>query len=221
MAPGNRRSLVVKRPRVAGLPVPATRAGLLGVLLLQTLRACRGPRPEPALARAERRGRGTWTRAAPLSNAAGLPVLPAGATELTEKRTEYSRTFRDAAGKMTTEFYTSPLFYRPAGSDAYEPVVLGFRVSADPAFTAVSDRAPVTVAVAPATAKGGFLATASGPYTIAFHLPADLAKAAGTVAPVVSGPVADYAELPARGRPAGDRRDEGCPVLLHLARDPG
>ncbi len=63
----------------------------------------------------------------------GLAPLPSGATELVEKRTEFSRTYLDATGRMTSELYTEPVFYKPEGSSTLVPVEVGFRASTTPA----------------------------------------------------------------------------------------
>ena len=125
----------------------------------------------------------------------GLAPLPAGATELVERRTESSRTYRDEAGRTTTELYTEPIFYHPAEGAAWQPVEVGFRASADPAVSAISDRAPTSVAVSPSTADGGFLVLRRDGQRIAFHLPDAAARDARAVEPAVAGTVADYREL--------------------------
>jgi hypothetical protein len=72
------------------------------------------------------------------------------------------------------------------------PVEVGFRASDEPGVSAVSDHSPASVAVAPSTAEDGFLVLARDGQRIAFGLPADLAKDARTVEPVIAGSVADY-----------------------------
>ena len=128
-------------------------------------------------------------------NVEALPPLPEGSTEVVAKRTESSRTYRDREGRTTTEFYTEPIFYRPTGSPDLVPVEVGFRASDDPGVSAISDRAPASVAVAPSNAEGGFLVLARDQQRIAFGLPGDLAKDAPAVAPTIAGTVADYASL--------------------------
>ena len=125
----------------------------------------------------------------------GLAPLPPGATELVEKRTESSRTYLDATGRMTSELYTEPVFYKPEGSSTLVPVEVGFRATDDPGTSAVSDRAPVAVSVAAPTSADGFLAVTAGGTRVAFALPADLARDASRAEPVVAGAVADYAEI--------------------------
>ena len=131
----------------------------------------------------------------PAADVAGLDPLPAGATELVERRTESSRTYVDAAGRTTTELYTEPVFYRPAESGPWLPVEVGFRASATDGVSAVSDRAPTSVAVAPSTAVDGFLVLERDGQRISFGLPADVAREATPVEPSLEGPVADYREL--------------------------
>ena len=125
----------------------------------------------------------------------GLAPLPPGATELVEKRTESSRTYLDATGRMTSQLYTEPVFYKPEGSSTLVPVEVGFRATDDPGTSAVSDRAPVAVSVAAPTSADGFLAVTAGGTRVAFALPADLARDASRAEPVVAGAVADYAEI--------------------------
>ncbi|MEI7744702.1 MAG: DNRLRE domain-containing protein, partial [Chloroflexota bacterium] len=111
-----------------------------------------------------------------------LPPLPAGATEIVTQRTDTSRTYKDGSGKTVTELYTNPVYYRPDGNTALEPVRLGYQRASD-GKGAVSGKAPMKVTVTPATDPTGFLTVESGGYTIRYRplttkgLPADAADA--------------------------------------------
>ena len=124
-----------------------------------------------------------------------LPPLPAGATEMTAKRTDTSRTYRDATGKTVTELYTNPVFYRPEGKATLEPVRLGYLRSAD-GKGAVSGKAPLQVTVSPATDPAGFLTVHAAGYTIRYRpltikgLPASASAAAS-----IDGGAADLKDV--------------------------
>ncbi|MEI7745793.1 MAG: DNRLRE domain-containing protein, partial [Chloroflexota bacterium] len=97
-----------------------------------------------------------------------LPPLPTGATEDVAKRPDTSRTYRDASGNETTELYTSPVFFRPDGKAALEPVRLGYLRTAD-GRGAVSGKAPMKVTVTPATDPAGFLTVEAAGHTITYR----------------------------------------------------
>ena len=115
-----------------------------------------------------------------------------GATEIVAERTEYSQAFDNHDGTKTTQFFLDSAFYRPAGSTTYVPVEVGFTPSVTDGVRAVSDKAPVAVAIADSKAAGDFLSLSAGGRTIGFRLPADLARTATNVRPTIDGPVADY-----------------------------
>jgi RHS repeat-associated protein len=124
-----------------------------------------------------------------------LPPLPTGATEDVARRTETSRTYRDASGKDVTELYTDPVFYRPVGKTALEPIQLGYLRASD-GKGAVSDKAPMKVTVTPATDPQGFLTVETGGYTIRYQplatkgLPSSASEAAA-----IQGGAADLKDV--------------------------
>ena len=121
--------------------------------------------------------------------------LEPGATEIVSARTEYSQTFENPDGTKTTQFFADPVFYRPAGSPSFEPIVVGFEPSTTNGQAFLSDKAPVAVAVSDTSSTGDFLTTIYEGQSIGFRLPPDLAKAGESVKPAVAGPVADYANI--------------------------
>jgi hypothetical protein len=132
------------------------------------------------------------------------PGLKAGATEVVASRTESSQTFDNHDGTRTTQFYAAPVFYKPAGSTAWQPIAPGFASgSAKDALTGLvpsvtSDRAPATVSLFDAGAAD-FLSVASSTARVGFALPAALAKAAAGVKPTVTDGHADYPGILAGG----------------------
>jgi RHS repeat-associated protein len=125
-----------------------------------------------------------------------LTGLEAGATELVSARTEYSQTYVNPDGTKTTQFFAEPVFYKPADSTTFEPISVGFNPGVTKGVDFVSSAAPVTVAISDSTTSGNdFLSTTYQGRSIGFGLPTDLAKAASTVRPTASGPVADYVNL--------------------------
>ena len=141
------------------------------------------------------------TAPAPTAAPAATPApvdsagLRAGATEITSARTEYAQTYDNHDGTLTTQFFASPVFYKPDGASAYVPIEVGFAAASGKGGPFVSDRAPVAVTVNTTSATGAFLSSSYGDRTISFRMPAAAAKTAGSVTPVVAGAVADYTDL--------------------------
>ena len=130
---------------------------------------------------------GVWTpraAAAPVeprlpAAAAPAPTAPTEPTEVAALRTESSKTFDNHDGTFTSELYSEPIFYKPAGSETWQPIELAFRASDEPGVAAVSERAPTKVSLARSDSKAGFLSLESGDRRISYRLPpAALADAA-------------------------------------------
>ena len=118
-----------------------------------------------------------------------------GATEIVAERTDRSQTYDNHDGTRTTEFYVEPVFYKPEGSDTYQPIELGFdRTTAD-GLEAISDKSPISVGLAESTSVDNFLRLSDGAQRIGFAMPADLARNASAVKPTINGRVADYRDF--------------------------
>jgi RHS repeat-associated protein len=128
----------------------------------------------------------------PVDPATGLEV---GASEIVSARTEYSQTFANPNGTRTTQFFTNPVFYRPAGSSSLVPITVGFKPLGTDGSAFTSAQAPVAVEVSDTSTTGDFLTTTYGSLSIGFRLPGDLAGLGVSVKPTVAGPVADYAKI--------------------------
>jgi RHS repeat-associated protein len=128
----------------------------------------------------------------PVDPATGLEV---GASEIVSARTEYSQTFANPNGTRTTQFFTNPVFYRPAGSSSLVPITVGFKPLGTDGSAFTSAQAPVAVEVSDTSTAGNFLTTTYGSLSIGFRLPGDLAGLGVSVKPTVAGPVADYAKI--------------------------
>lgn len=124
------------------------------------------------------------------------PAPKGDPSEIVAARTETSRTFDNHDGTYSTDLYTDPVYYKPAGAATYVPIEVGFAApTAAGDAVAVSDKAPTAVAVAPADAPGGFLRISGADHKISFGLP-DAAKTAATkVDPTTDGSVADYPDF--------------------------
>lgn len=121
------------------------------------------------------------------------PLTP---TEMTERRTESSRTLDNHDGTFTTEFFAEPVHYRQPNAAEWLPIDLAFRPGPEPGV-AVADRAPVAVSVAPTDAAGGLLSIQRGSHRISYRLPpvgfgGELGAPRGRITPQYHGPRADF-----------------------------
>jgi cell wall-associated NlpC family hydrolase len=166
-----------------------------------------------------------WIPEAPAADIAAGPAIDG--VERTDMRTANSRTFENDNGGFTTEVFTRPINYLPAGSTEWQPIDLSFHApaegaDADAAQTppvAVADTAPATLSLNAAANGGQLLTLASGALSLSFT-PAD-AKDGSTPELGEEGRYADYRDLLAGG--VGLRvfpRADGLKSFLVLAHEP-
>ena len=135
--------------------------------------------------------------AAPGPTAVPAPSsAPPKSNEIPALRTESSQTFDNHDGTFTTDYYTDPIFYKPAGSATFVPIEVGFAPATNAGdAVAVSDKAPSVVAIAPADSAAGFLRLTRGATTVAFGLSAAGKDGATKAVPSTDGPVADFPDF--------------------------
>ncbi len=110
------------------------------------------------------------------------PDEPIHGDELTELRTEASRTYRRPDGSLVTEFFADPVFFRAAPDGDLEPIDPGFgEPDADGAVT--SERAPTSVIVRAAAHPDGFLVLRAGERRVRLALTSRRADAAAGLLP--------------------------------------
>lgn len=131
--------------------------------------------------------RGTTDAAATVTSSAFDP-----ATELVDRRTATSRSFRNTDGTVSTEIFSQAIHYQPAGSTAWEPIDLTFAPTAAGSKSATIDKSPTKVTVAPANDATGFLAIQLGGQQIALR-PAT--PSTSSVAPTLAGAEADVPDI--------------------------
>lgn len=116
-------------------------------------------------------------------------------------RTANSRTFEQPDGRLATEFFSGPIFYRPAGSVGWQPIDLTLKQPAPGAgaddVAAAVDSSPAQLALAAADDPEGFIRLAGDGHQISFSLPAGVEPGvAGTTAQIgLEGRFADYANF--------------------------
>ncbi|HCS57045.1 MAG TPA: hypothetical protein DIW80_07240 [Gordonia polyisoprenivorans] len=112
-------------------------------------------------------------------------------------RSANSRTFAHSDGALTTEFYSAPIFYQPAGVTTWQPIDVGFRAVTGADAKARSDKAPTAVALHAADAPDGFMTLEGGGHTIRFRLaPGTAPGRAGAQAVIKEdGRFADYTDF--------------------------
>jgi hypothetical protein len=135
------------------------------------------------------------------ASASKPPLLPAAPTELADLRSETSRTFDNHDGTLTSELFTQPIHYQPAGSDEWQPVDVGFQPASADGLLRRSDRAPLSIGLRVANASKGLLQLDGRAGPIAFRLVgagSDQRFTSADVAaspPTVDGNVAEYREI--------------------------
>jgi hypothetical protein len=135
------------------------------------------------------------SRSAPIDRTGGTTDAAAGdagsafdpATELVDRRTATSRSFRNTDGTVSTEIFSQPIHYQPVGSTAWEPIDLTFAPTAAGSKSATIDKSPTKVTVAPANDAAGFLTLQLGGQQIALR-PAT--PSTSGVAPMLNPPSA-------------------------------
>jgi cell wall-associated NlpC family hydrolase len=161
-----------------------------------------------------------WAPEAPAEDVAQGPAV--AGQERVDLRTANSRTYDDH-GKLTTELFARPINYLPADSTEWQPIDLRFAVpehSDSDAPGAVSDKSPVTVALADASTDAPLVALQAGDVSLAID-PHGAGGDAGAPQLGVNGEYADYRDLLGPG--VGLRifpRADGFKAFLILSREP-
>jgi hypothetical protein len=161
-----------------------------------------------------------WAPEAPAEDVAQGPAV--AGEERADLRTANSRTYDDH-GKFTTELFARPINYLPAGSSEWQPIDLRFAVpehgGAD-APGAVSDKSPVAVSLADASADAALIGLQAGDVSLALD-PRGAGTDAGAPELGVNGEYADYRDLLGPG--VGLRifpRADGFKAFLILSKEP-
>lgn len=161
----------------------------------------------------------SWSPTAPTPELAAGPE--ALGVERVDMRTATSRTFQDADGRFTTEFFTRPIHYLPADSTEWQSIDLGFRAPEDGEDgLAIADSAPTAVSLRESDAKLGLLSIGAAGNSVTLGL-TGAHRVAVTPELALDGTYADYRDVFGPG--VGLRllpRADGLKAFLVLAKEP-